>query len=295
MRVLIIGSRGQLGTDLVTAFSDCQTTAYTSDDLDIRDEALVQQQVAFTAPDLVINSAAFTRVDECEREQERAFAVNALGPRNLALACKRWDIPLLHISTNYVFDGRKNSPYIEDDATGPVNSYGITKLAGEQFIRYIWNKHFIVRVSGLFGLTPSRMKGTNFVEAMLRLGSKGTPLRIVCDESLSPTYTLDAAGIIRRLAKTDQYGTYHLSNTGGCTWLEFAREIFRQADMTVSLESVTAKEYGAPAKRPPNSVFECRNLALLGFEPLRSWQDALKNYLAERARLRAEADKPANP
>jgi len=248
----------------------------------------VQQQVAFTAPDLVINAAAFTRVDECEREQERAFRVNALGPRNLGLACKRWDIPFIHISTNYVFDGLKGAPYKEDDAPRPVNSYGITKLAGEQYLQYVWEKHFIVRVSGLFGLTPSRMKGTNFVEAMLRLGAKGNPLRIVCDESLSPTYTRDAAGIIRRLAAGDAYGIYHLTNQGGCTWLEFAREIFQQADMSVTLEPVTAKAYGAPARRPPNSCLENDRLRRLGIEPPRPWPEALKEYIQERARQRTE-------
>ncbi|HQH74624.1 MAG TPA: NAD(P)-dependent oxidoreductase, partial [bacterium] len=206
MRVLILGSRGQLGTDLVHAFADCAVTPCTSEDMDITDDSLVQQRIAYTAPDLVINTAAFTRVDDCEREALRAFQVNALGPRHLALACKRWDIPLAHISTNYVFDGAKAGFYDEDDPARPLNTYGITKLAGEQYVQALWEKHYIIRVAGLFGLTPSRLKGTNFIEAMLRLGSKGTPLRIVCDESLSPTYTADAAAVIRRLVDIGPYG-----------------------------------------------------------------------------------------
>ncbi len=285
MRVLIIGARGQLGTDLVTAFSDHQVTPYTSEDLNIIDEDSVQQQVAFSAPDLVINAAAFTRVDECEREHIRAFQINALGPRNLAVACKRWDIPIVHISTNYVFDGTKETAYIEEDPAAPVNAYGVSKLAGEWYLQYTWEKFYICRVSGLFGLTPSRMKGTNFIEAMLRLGSKGNPLRIVCDESLTPTYTRDAAACIRKLIDTEKYGVYHLSNQGCCTWFEFAEEIFKQAKMNVQLEPVTAKEYGAPAKRPRNSCLENKNLAKLNIDPKRHWKDAVCEYLKERTPL----------
>ncbi|MBN2326948.1 MAG: dTDP-4-dehydrorhamnose reductase [Candidatus Omnitrophica bacterium] len=282
MRVLIVGSRGQLGVDLVKSFRDCQVTPYTSEDLDITDEASVQQQIAFAAPDLVLNAAAFTRVDECEREHIRAFSVNAIGPRNLALACKKWDAPLLHVSTNYVFDGFKGAPYDENDAARPLNAYGISKLAGEHYLQSLWEKVYIVRVSGLFGLTPSRMKGTNFVEAMLRLGSKGNPLRIVSDEALSPTYTVDAASVIRRLVETSQYGIYHVTNSGGCTWLEFAREIFDQAGMKVELQPVTASEYGAPARRPPDSRLANRKTAELGLGPLRPWQEALRDYLLQR-------------
>ncbi len=291
MRVLIIGSRGQLGTDLLEAFPDCQVVASTSEEMDITDEAAVQQQVAFTAPDLVMNTAAFTRVDECEREQEKAFQVNALGPRHLALACKRWDIPLVHISTNYIFDGEKNVPYKEEDCPRPLNAYGISKLAGELFLRSTWDKHYIIRVSGLFGLTPSRMKGTNFVEAMIRLGSKGSPLRIVCDESLSPTYTLDAAKRIRQIVEKAGYGIYHVSNEGSCTWFDFAKEIFLQCGLEVKLESVTAAEYGAPAKRPKDSSLDCQKLRSAGVEPMPPWQKALKDYLQRRSTLHAEATK----
>lgn len=285
MRVLIIGARGQLGTDLIRSFADCRVTPYTSEDINIVDESFVQQQVAFTAPDLIINAAAFTRVDECEREPIRAFQVNALGPRNIALACKRWDVPLIHISTNYVFDGKKETFYDEDDPARPLNLYGETKLCGEHFVQAIWEKHYIVRVSGLFGLTPSRMKGTNFVEAMLRLGSKGNPLRIVCDESISPTFTKDAAAVLRKLPETKQYGIYHLCNSGGCTWLEFAQEIFDQSGMDVQLLPVTAKEYGAPARRPKNSQLNTSKINTLGFGPLRPWQEALRDYLLSRSSL----------
>lgn len=282
MRVLIIGARGQLGRDLVDVFTNNQVTPYTSDDMDITDEATVQQQVAFTAPDVVINAAAFTRVDECEREHLTAYKINAIGPRNLALACKKWDVPLVHISTNYVFDGKKESPYNEDDPTAPLNSYGISKLAGEHFVQSAWHKHYIVRVSGLFGINPSRMKGTNFVETMLRLGAKGNRLRIVCDESLSPTYTIDAAAAIRQLTETKQYGLYHLSNQGSCTWHQFAEEIFRQAGLNVEIEPVTAAAYGAPARRPLNSCLENKRLQELNIAPQRTWQDALSDYLANR-------------
>lgn len=285
MRILIIGARGQLGCDLVDTFDDYQVTPYTSDDMDITDEATVQQQVAFTAPDVVINAAAFTRVDDCEREHIPAYQINAIGPRNLALACKKWDVPLVHISTNYVFDGHKDSPYHEDDTTAPLNSYGISKLAGEYFVQSAWHKHYIVRVSGLFGINPSRMKGTNFVETMLRLGAKGNRLRIVSDESLSPTYTIDAAQAIRKLVDTNEYGLYHLSNQGNCTWFEFAGEIFKQAGLDVEIAPVTAAEYGAPARRPLNSCLENKHLHALSIAPQRNWQDALADYLKKRPSL----------
>lgn len=287
MHVMIVGARGQLGTDLLQAFGDAQVTPYDSEDMDIGDEAKVQQQIAFMGPDLVINAAAFTRVDECEREHVRAFQVNALGPLHLARACKRWDIPLMHISTNYVFDGEKGAPYVEGDLPRPVNAYGLTKLAGEHYIHYTWHKSFIVRVSGLFGLTPSRMKGTNFVEAMLRLGAKGTRLRIVSDERISPTYTLDAAQRLAQLAESKSYGVYHLSNGGVCTWLEFARAIFDEAGLNVDLQPVTAEEYGAPARRPPNSSMENLRFAEEGYSPMRDWRDALADYLARRAARQA--------
>lgn len=284
MNVLVVGALGQLGADLVKEFSDVKVIPYDIEDVDITDEARVQQQIAFTACDLVINAAAFTRVDECEREHVEAFRVNALGVKNLAVACQRWDVPLVHISTNYVFSGDKGTAYVEDDPPAPVNAYGLTKLAGEHYLRYVWEKHYIVRVSGLFGLTPSRMKGTNFVEAMLRLGSRGTPLRIVSDEYLSPTFARDAARHIRKLVDTERYGTYHLVNHGGCSWLEFAREIFRQAEMDVQIEPVTAAEYGAPARRPPNSCLENSALATLGLDTMAPWQETLGVYLAERAK-----------
>lgn len=288
MHVMIVGARGQLGTDLVQAFKGSTVTPYDSEDMDITDEARVQQQIAFMGPDLVINCAAFTRVDECEREHLRAFQVNALGGLHLARACQRWDIPLIHISTNYVFDGQKGSAYTEDDPAQPVNAYGISKLAGEHYIHCAWHKSFIVRVSGLFGLTPSRMKGTNFVEAMLRLGAKGTRLRVVSDESLSPTFTRDAAARLVRLSETDAYGVYHLCNQGTCSWYEFAQAIFEYSSMDVNLEAISADEYGAPARRPPNSSMHTTRFDALGYPALRPWNEALREYLDDRAALHAE-------
>ncbi len=284
MHVMIVGARGQLGRDLAQEFSDCQVTLYDSEDMDIADEAKVQQQVSFIGPDLIINSAAFTRVDDCEREHLRAFEINALGPLHLALACKRWNVPLIHISTNYVFDGEKGSSYNENDSARPINSYGITKRAGEEYVQYTWADSAIVRVSGLFGLSPSRMKGTNFVEAMLRLGKKGAPLRIVSDEYVSPTFTQDAAKQVRRLVEREDRGVFHLSNQGQCSWLEFAQEIFNGAGMTVGVEAVTAEQYGAPAKRPPNSSLDNQRFRALGYPDMRCWKQALADYLAQRAK-----------
>lgn len=288
MHVMVVGARGQLGRDIVEAFGDCKVTPYDSEDMNIGDEAKVQQQIAFIGPDLVINCAAFTRVDECEREHLRAFQINALGPLHLALACKRWRIPLMHISTNYVFDGGKGAPYHEGDSARPINAYGVTKRAGEEYALYTLPNAAIVRVSGLFGLTPSRMKGTNFVEAMLRLGGKGSPLRIVCDEVISPTFTQDAAARIRQLADFNATGLIHLANQGACSWMDFARCIFDAAGMSVEIEPVTAEQYGAPARRPKDSSFECRRIAELGLPAMRPWREAVEDYLAQRARRESE-------
>ncbi len=282
MRVLIAGSLGQLGSDLVDVFSDHDVVAYDYEDMDITNESSVHDKISSNSPGLVINAAAYTRVDESETENIQAYKVNALGPFLLAKECSRLDIPLAHISTNYVFNGSKKDPYIEEDFTHPINAYGVTKLVGEFYVQYACEKYFIFRVAGLFGLTPSRMKGTNFVEAMLRLGAQGKPLRVVSDEYLSPTYTRDAAAIIKKITSTKHFGLYHLVNKGQCSWLEFANKIFNLADMQVQINPVTAEEYGAPAKRPKNSCLENRKLKKIGYDEMRTWQDALKDYLANR-------------
>ena len=193
MRILLIGANGQLGSDLVKVLPREDTTPLTHGEIEIRDPDSIHKALQTHRPDLVINTAAWHRVDDIEREPRPAFEVNALGVRNLALACREFNCALMHFSTDYVFDGRKRTPYEETDTPNPLSAYGISKLAGEHFIRYLWPKHYIVRSTGLYGVAGSSGKGGNFVETMLRLARAGKPIRVVDDQVLTPTYTADLA------------------------------------------------------------------------------------------------------
>ncbi|MCC7354843.1 MAG: dTDP-4-dehydrorhamnose reductase, partial [Anaerolineae bacterium] len=205
MRVLLIGAGGQLGSDLVKALAHEDLVALTHSDIEVCDPASVRVALQTHTPQVVINTAAFHRVDDCEREPERAFAVNVHGARNLALACKEQGCALLHMSTDYVFDGRKGSAYDESDVPCPINAYGISKLAGEFFIRYLLDRYYIVRTSGLYGVAGSSGKGGNFVELMLRLAREGKEIKVVNDQTLTPTYTVDLAQALAQLIRTERY------------------------------------------------------------------------------------------
>jgi dTDP-4-dehydrorhamnose reductase len=232
-------------------------------------------------PNAVINAAAYNMVDLAEDEPELAHTVNALGPRALAKYCAARDIPLLHVSSDYVFglDDNRKTPYREDDATGPLSVYGTSKLAGEFFVRSVCPRHFVVRTCGLYGRNAPH---GNFVETMLRLAGQGKKLRVVDDQRCTPTSTLHLAGAIRDLLSTTSYGIYHATNSGDATWYQFAAEIFRQMKLDVDLTPITTAEYGARAKRPAYSVLDCSRLrSAIGYE-LPMWKDAFKAYLASR-------------
>jgi len=282
MRVVVIGANGQLGTDLVKVLSDWDLVPLSHADLDICDFVYTRKVLEDAKPGIVINAAAFTRVDDCEEEVSKAFWVNGFAVRNLAEVCRDINCVLMHISTDYVFDGMKKAPYTENDPPNPLNVYGVSKLTGEFFVRNICPKHFIVRTSGLYGVAGSSGKGGNFVEMMIRLAKEGKPIRVVNDQVLTPTYTKDLAEKIKELLQTEAYGLYHITNSGQCSWYEFASKIFELLGMKPDFGPTTSAEFGAKAKRPAYSVLAGERLQQLGLDYVRPWWQALAAYLTER-------------
>ncbi len=276
--ILVIGSNGQLGTDLMEVFTSQNAVGLTHADIEITDQESIRRALDSYQPSVVINTAAYHRVDECERNIERAFQVNAAGVYDLALWCKEHDITLVHISTDYVFGGSKRKPYVESAPPDPINVYGVSKLAGEYFIKYILNRYFIIRTSGLYGIAGSSGKGGNFVQGMLKLAREDKDIMVVNDQILTPTYTLELARKIKDLIETNEYGLYHVTNNGECSWFEFAKEIFELSGLTPNLSATTTEVFGAYAKRPPYSVLENANLKRIGLDDMKGWRGALKDY-----------------
>ena len=275
MKVLITGSNGMLGHDLIEVLKDNhELILTTSKTLDITDKNHVIKFISENNPDVVINSAAYTNVDGCEENQETAYAVNGDGVENLALACKKIDCPLVHVSTDYVFNGENTRPWVEDDEIGPISVYGKSKLKGEEAILEILDKFFIIRTAWLYGIN-----GGNFPKTMLELAKSHKEITVVYDEVGTPTYTPDLAKAISQLIETDYYGIYHITNSGSCSWCEFARYIFEVADKDVKVIPVTASEFARPAPRPHYSVLENKKWVENGFEPLRSYRGAVKEYI----------------
>jgi dTDP-4-dehydrorhamnose reductase len=277
MRILVTGAHGQLGSAIATAWASDEVLALSHAELDITDRAAVEVALGERRPELVVNTAAFTQVDACETEVERAFSVNAFGPLHLADACRTHGAALMHISTDYVFDGNATSPYPEDAQVSPISVYGSSKATGEQLIRAALPSHYIVRTAGLYG-----GEGTNFVERMLQLASEGRTIRVVDDQVTSPTFTRDLARALRGIASSARFGTYHATNAGACSWFMFAHAIFEIAGIDAKLEPTTTAEYGAAARRPAYSVLANDALAAAGVEPLRGWREALEEYLVTR-------------
>ena len=275
MKILITGSNGLWGHDLIEVLKDeHELVLTTSKTLDITVEDKVMDFICDINPDVVINSAAYTDVDGCEENQDIAYGVNGDGVKNLALACKEVDCPLVHVSTDYIFNGKNTRPWVEDDEIGPISVYGKSKLKGEEAILEILDKFFIVRTAWLYGIN-----GKNFPKTMLELAKNHSEITVVYDEVGTPTYTPDLAGAISELIKTDYYGIYHITNSGSCSWCEFAKYIFEVADADVKVIPVTASEFARPAPRPSYSVLENKNWVKNGFEPLRSYKDAIKEYI----------------
>jgi dTDP-4-dehydrorhamnose reductase len=282
MTVAVIGANGQLGIDVVAEFqkSSAAAAGLTHADLDISSLESTRKILSAIGPAIIVNTAAMHHVENCEKEPKRAYEVNALGAQNLSIVAQELRAKLVHISTDYVFDGSKKTPYVESDPAAPLNVYGSTKLAGETFIRKTTEKYFIVRTSALYGRNPCRAKGgRNFVDLMLKLAAERDELRVVDDEVVSPTSTTELAKQIAVLAFGNHYGLYHATAEGSCSWYEFAKTIFEMTDTKVNLKIATPGEFPAKVPRPKYSVLENQSLKKLGLNSFASWQQGLTSYL----------------
>ncbi len=282
MKVAVIGSDGQLGADIVFQFGVCgeEASSLTHLDIELSSFDSVRECLQATNAEFVINTAAMHHVEKCEQDPARAFAVNAIGARNLALVTREMDAVLVHISTDYVFDGTKGEPYLEEDPALPLNVYGNSKLAGENFVRTLNPKHFVLRTSALYGKHPCRAKGgLNFVELMLKLGRERGSVRVVNDEHVSPTATLGVARQIAALRQCRDYGLYHATAEGSCSWYEFAKEIFAAGGVPVDVQVAHASEFAGKVPRPHYSVLENRHLKAVGINVFQSWQEDLAGYM----------------
>jgi len=291
MKILLLGSNGQLGSDLLNALEGKNVLPLTHADIDIRDGERVYRVLNEYCPDVVINTVAYHKVDEIEINSEKAFEVNAFATFHLAEACREHNAALVHFSTDYVFGGDQNrrTPYSENDKPDPVNVYGASKLSGEHLIKITWEKHYIVRTSGLYGIRGASGKGGNFVETMLRLENEGKPIRVVNDQCLTPTFTADLAGAINQLIETNQFGLYHITNEGYCTWYEFAAKIFELAGLHPDLSPTTSTEFKTTARRPQYSVLAKNGIYQIGLPTMRHWHNALQDYLSIRTQKHQES------
>jgi dTDP-4-dehydrorhamnose reductase len=285
MKIVVIGADGQLGSDLIKL--EPKAVGLTIADLDITDQAGSRCVLEKLKPELIINTAAYHRVDDCEDHADQAFAVNADGPDNLARICRELGAALVHISTDYVFAGDKGSPYHETDIPNPTSVYGASKLEGEKRVSAVLPQHYIVRTCGLYGAAGCLGKGgTNFVEGMINKAKEEKPIKVVNDEIVGPTYARDLAAKLLQIVQRPEYGLYHVTNGGQCSWYEFAEEIFRLIGATIKVEPVSGAEFKAKAKRPAYSVLAHDRLKKLELDDLRSWQDALKAYLKEKSYIK---------
>lgn len=275
MKILITGAQGMLGKDLEEVLKERHQLVLTGrETLDITDYEQCRNVISCERPNLIINSAAYTMVDKCEEEIDLAYKVNALGPKNLAMICSELNIPLVHISTDYVFDGTKSSSYLENDIKNPLNIYGKSKSLGEDYIMSSTDKYYIVRTSWLFG-----ENGNNFIKTMLKLGKTRDRLTVVNDQFGSPTYTKDLAQAIAKLIDEPKYGIYHITNSEFTNWYEYAKYIFTLARYNVNVQPISSEEFNRPAPRPKNSILENRNWQIKGFSLLRSYKDAVREYV----------------
>ena len=311
-KVLVTGAKGQLGHKIRQMFEvgtsdlglgtwvDSQNPKPESqnlnphliltdaDTMDITDKLQVHKVIKSERPDFIIHGAAYTAVDKAEDNVDLCRQVNALGTKNIAETAKEFNIPLIYISTDYVFDGKKKSPYLETDEAHPLSIYGQTKFEGENFIRETCDKYYIIRSAWIFGELPEGHTGTNFVETMLRLAQEKDSLNIVNDQIGSPTYTGDLVEIIKKLCtencvlRTVSYGTYHFSGTGECSWYNFAQEIFKQENITIKLNPITSDQYPQKAKRPNYSYMDKSKIETVLDIKVRPWQKMLAEYLGNR-------------
>lgn len=284
MRLVIIGGGGQLGSDLAEVLRDTNedVVSLSRRELDITEGSALREKLSRYDPNVIINCSVYHPVDECENNPERSFAVNATAVRDLALAARDLQAAVVHFSSDYVFDGELGRPYQEEDAPTPVNVFGVSKVAGEQFLRAVLPSHFIIRTSGLYGLAGSRVKRGNFVETMLRLGKQGGQVRVVNDLRMAQTSTQNVARQVLALIRSEHYGTYHASDHGDYSWYEFAKKIFEYSGMDVKVTPISWRDMPSVAPRPRYSVLENCRLKALEMDQMRPIDAALQAYLNSR-------------
>lgn len=284
-KIAIVGAHGQLGAELVRLVGET-AIPLTHSQFEVSDLNQVRTVLTGAEAEGVINCAAYNWVDKAEDEPATAYAVNSLGPRHLALVCGELDLPLLHVSSDYVYGldsispdfAPPQKPYTEQNAPGPVSAYGLSKLAGEYFVRSNCPKHTVVRTCGLYGHAISAGKG-NFVKTMLRLGREKGHVKVVSDQYCTPTSTADLAPTLLQLFQNQCYGLFHVTNDGGTTWCDLTREIYRVAGLNATVEPITTQQFGAKAKRPAYSVLDCSKAAAATGQTMPTWQDAVARYV----------------
>jgi len=284
MKIAVIGSTGQLGTDLTkTLNDDHEVVGLAHKDIEVADydSCLILKE---HRPDIVINTAAFHKTDQCEEEPLKTFSVNALGARNVALISKEIAATDVFISTDYVFNGSKKEPYTENDVPAPINTYGISKLASEHFTRQN-QKHYIVRIASVFGKAGASGKGGNFVETMITKAKKNETITVIDNMWMSPTYTKDAASILKGILELQlPFGVYHATNKGYCSWYQFAQEIFQITGLNPTLTPIKTEQLSLKARRPQFSALTSTKLSRYNLEP-REWKKALHAYLIEKGHI----------
>jgi dTDP-4-dehydrorhamnose reductase len=274
MKIAVTGARGMLGSDIQRVFADVDLITLTRNELDITHLDRSVAAIREIRPDYLIHAAAYTDVDGSESDPEKAVLVNGIGTRNVTIACEEIKCPIVYISSDYVFDGAKKEPYNEWDGTGPINTYGLSKLLGEQFVAALTNMFYVVRTSWLFG-----KHGKNFVDTIMRLLSEKDEIDVVNDQTGSPTYTYDLAVKLRELIGKG-YGIYHITNSSHCSWHEFAVAIAEIKGINKKINFTTSDKFKRPARRPAYSVLGNTMLRLEGIEPLRHWKEALADYMS---------------
>ena len=280
--ILVTGSTGQLGSDVVKELlkRGYSTLSPNRSELNLCSEDNIRNYILNSNCEAIVHCAAYTQVDKAEDEKDLCIKINATATKHIAKCAKILDIPMIYISTDYVFDGTKDGKYTENDETNPINIYGESKLAGEKYVQEILDKYYIVRTSWVFNIN-----GKNFIETMLRLSKANNQLSIVNDQIGSPTYTKDLSRLLVDMLETSKYGLYHATNEGYCSWYEFANTIFKLANINIDIKAINSNEYVSRAKRPLNSKLSKDKLIEYGFKPLPHWEDALKDYLIRRRDL----------
>ena len=282
MKVVVTGAVGYMGKHVVKELlkRGYSTLSPNRSELNLCSEDNIRNYILNSNCEAIVHCAAYTQVDKAEDEKDLCIKINATATKHIAKCAKILDIPMIYISTDYVFDGTKDGKYTENDETNPINIYGESKLAGEKYVQEILDKYYIVRTSWVFNIN-----GKNFIETMLRLSKANNQLSIVNDQIGSPTYTKDLSRLLVDMLETSKYGLYHATNEGYCSWYEFANTIFKLANINIDIKAINSNEYASRAKRPMNSKLSKDKLIEYGFKPLPHWEDALKDYLIRRGDL----------